>query len=70
LISITGNASTDTVTVSTVTSATVPFTKADGSSSDIELQTSGSLADVITNLYIPFTNASGTSVETLVVGSS
>jgi hypothetical protein len=70
LISITGNASTDTVTVSTVTSATVPFTKADGSSSDIQLQTSGSLADVITNLYIPFTNASGTAVETLVVGSS
>jgi len=70
LISITGNATTDTITVSTVTSATIPFTKADGSSSDIDLQTSGTLADVITNLYIPFTNASGTAVETLVVGSS
>ena len=70
LISITGNATTDTITVSTVTSATIPFTKADGSSSDIDLQTSGTLADVLTNLYIPFTNASGTAVETLVVGSS
>jgi hypothetical protein len=70
LISITGNASTDTVTVSTVTSAVIPFTKADGSSSDIQLQTSGSLADVITNLYIPFTKADGSAVETLVVGSS
>ena len=70
LISITGDASTDTVTVSTVTSATIPFTKADGSSSDIDLQTQGSLGDVITNLYIPFTNASGTAVTTLVVGSS
>ena len=70
LISITGNATTDTITVSTVTSATIPFTKADGSSSDIDLQTSGTLADVITNLYIPFINASGGSVTTLVVGSS
>ena len=70
LISITGNSSTDTITVSTVTSVTIPFTKADGSSSDIDLQTSGTLADVITNLYIPFINSSGTSVETLVVGSS
>ena len=70
LISITGDASTDTVTVSTVTSATIPFTKADGSSSDIDLQTQGSLGDVITNLYIPFVNASGSAVTTLVVGSS
>ena len=70
LISITGDASTDTVTVSTVTSATIPFLKADGSSSDIDLQTQGSLGDVITNLYIPFTNASGSAVTTLVVGSS
>ena len=70
LISITGDASTDTITVSTVTSATIPFTKANGSSSDIQLQTSGSLADVLTNLYIPFTKADGSAVETLVVGSS
>jgi len=70
LISITGDASTDTVTVSTVTSATIPFTKANGDSSDIDLQTQGSLGDVITNLYIPFINASGGSVTTLVVGSS
>jgi len=70
LISITGDASTDTVTVSTVTSAVIPFTKANGDSSDIQLQTSGSLADVLTNLYIPFTKADGSAVETLVVGSS
>ena len=70
LISITGDASTDTITVSTVTSATIPFLKADGSSSDIDLQTSGSLGDVITNLYIPFINASGSAVTTLVVGNS
>jgi len=48
----------------------IPFTKADGNSSDIQLQTSGSLADVLTNLYIPFTTANGSAVETLVVGSS
>jgi len=70
LISITGDASTDTVTVSTVTSATIPFTKANGDSSDIDLQSQGSLGDVITNLYIPFINASGSAVTTLVVGSS
>jgi len=70
LISITGDASTDTVTVSTVTSATVPFLKADGSSSDIDLQTQGSLSDVITNLYIPFTIADGSAQTSLVVGSS
>ena len=70
LISITGDASTDTVTVSTVTSATIPFTKADGSSSDIDLQTQGSLGDVITNLYIPFTIADGSAQTSLVVGSS
>ena len=70
LISITGDASTDTVTVSTVTSATVPFLKADGSSSDIDLQTQGSLGDVITNLYIPFIIADGSAQTSLVVGSS
>src|SRR6056300_203624 len=70
LISITGDASTDTVTVSTVTTATVPFLKADGSSSDIDLQTQGSLSDVITNLYIPFTIADGSAQTSLVVGSS
>ena len=70
LISITGDASTDTITVSTVTSVTIPFLKADGSSSDIDLQTQGSLGDVITNLYIPFINASGSAVTTLVVGNS
>ena len=70
LISITGDASTDTITVSTVTSATIPFLKADGSSSDIDLQTSGSIGDVITNLHIPFINASGSAVTTLVVGNS
>jgi hypothetical protein len=67
LISITGDSSTDTVTVSTVSSSVIPFLKSDGSSSNIELQTSGSLADVISNLHIPFTLANGTGVTTLVV---
>lgn len=70
LISITGDATTDTITVSTVTSTTIPFLKADGSSSDIDLQTSGKLSQVLTNLYIPFTLEDGSAVETLVVGSS
>ena len=67
LISISGNASTDTITVGTVSSATIPFLKADGSSSNIDLYTSGTIGQVITNLYIPFTTADGTSVSTLVV---
>src|SRR6056300_1207488 len=67
LISITGDSSTDTVTVSTVSSSTIPFLKSDGSSSNIELQTSGSIGDVISNLHIPFTLADGTGVTTLVV---
>ena len=69
-ISITGDGTTDTITVSSVTSATVPFTKANGDSSDIQLQTQGSLADVISNLYIPFTIADGSAQTSLVVGSS
>jgi len=67
LISISGDASTDTITVSTVSSSTIPFLKSDGSSSNIELQTSGSIGQVITNLHIPFTLANGTDVTTLVV---
>lgn len=67
LISISGDASTDTITVGTVSSATIPFLKADGTSSNIDLQTSGTIGQVITNLYIPFTIADGTSVNTLVV---
>ena len=70
LISITGDASTDTITVGTVSSATIPFLKADGSSSNIDLQTSGTIGQVITNLYIPFTIADGTAQTSLVVGSS
>lgn len=70
LIAITGNASTDTITVSTPTTAAIPFLKADETSSNIELQTSGSISEVLTNLYIPFTKADGSAVETLVVGSS
>ena len=67
LISISGDASTDTITVSTVSSSTIPFLKADGSSSNIDLQTSGTIGDVISNLHIPFTLANGTGVTTLVV---
>ena len=67
LVSITGDSSTDTVTVSTVSSAVIPFLKSDGSSSNIDLQTSGTIGDVISNLHIPFTLANGTGVTTLVV---
>ena len=67
LISITGNSGTDTVTVGTVSSSVIPFLKADGSSSNIDLQTSGTIGDVISNLHIPFTKADGSDVTTLVV---
>ena len=67
LISITGDASTDTITVGTVSSSAIPFLKADGSSSNIDLQTSGTIGDVISNLHIPFTKADGSDVTTLVV---
>ena len=70
LISITGYASTDTITVGTVSAAAIPFLKADGSSSNIDLQTSGTIDEVLTNLHIPFTLANGTPQTTLVVGSS
>ena len=67
LISITGDSGTDTVTVGTVSSSTIPFLKSDGSSSNIDLQTSGTIGDVISNLHIPFTKLDGTDVTTLVV---
>jgi len=67
LVSITGDASTDTVTVGTVSSSVIPFLKSDGSSSNIDLQTSGTIGDVISNLHIPFTKSDGSSVTTLVV---
>jgi len=67
LVSITGDSSTDTVTIGTPNTAQIPFLKADGSSSDIDLQTSGSIADILSNLHIPFTKADGSDVTTLVV---
>jgi len=67
LISITGDSSTDTVTVGTVSSVVMPFLKADGSSSDIDLQTSGTLAEALSSLHIPFTLADGSNVTTLAV---
>jgi hypothetical protein len=67
LISISGDAGTDTVTVGTVSSSAIPFLKSDGSSSNIDLQTSGTIGDVISNLHIPFTKLDGTDVTTLVV---
>ena len=70
LISITGDASTDTITVGTVSAAAISFLKADGSSSNIDLQTSGTIDEVLTNLHIPFTLANGTPQTSLVVGSS
>ena len=67
LISITGNSGTDTVDIGTASAAQIPFTKADGSSSDIDLQTSGKISEVLSNLHIPFTKADGTDVTTLAV---
>jgi len=67
LVSITGNSGTDTVTIGTPNAAQIPFLKADGSSSDIDLQTSGAISDILTNLHIPFTKADGSDVTTLVV---
>jgi hypothetical protein len=67
LISITGNSGSDTVTIGTPNTAQIPFLKADGSSSDIDLQTSGAISDILSNLHIPFTKADGSSVTTLVV---
>jgi len=68
LVSITGNSTSDTVDIGTASAAQIPFLKADGSSSDIDLQTSGKISEVLTNLHIPFTKADGTDVTTLVVG--
>ena len=68
LVSITGNSTSDTVDIGTASAAQIPFLKADGSSSDIDLQTSGKISQVLSNLHIPFTKADGTDVTTLVVG--
>jgi hypothetical protein len=67
LVSITGDAGTDTITVGTVSSSAIPFLKSDGSSSNIDLQTSGTIGEVISNLHIPFTKSDGSGVTTLVV---
>ena len=67
LVSITGNSGTDTVTIGTPNTAQIPFLKADGSSSDIDLQTSCKINEVLSNLHIPFTKADGSDVTTLVV---
>ena len=67
LVSVTTTAGTDTIDIGTASTAQISFTKADGTSSDIDLQTSGKINQVLTNLHIPFTKADGTSVTTLVV---
>ena len=67
LVTISGNSSSDTVTIGTAANAQLPFLKADGSSSDIDFQTSGTIGDILNNLHIPFTKADGSSVTTLVV---
>jgi hypothetical protein len=65
---ISTNAGTDTVTIGNADSK-VPFTKADGSTSNIELQSSGStLGTFLDELYVPFTKADGSSVTTLQLG--
>lgn len=70
LIAISGNSTTDTITISTPSSAAISFTKSDGSSSNIELETSGTIGTILTNLYIPFNKSDGSAVTTLVVGSA
>ena len=67
LVSITGNSGTDTVDIGTASAAQIPFLKADGNSSDLDLQTSGKISEVLSNLHIPFTKADGSDVTTLVV---
>lgn len=67
LVSVTTTAGTDTIDIGTPSTAQISFTKADGTSSDIDLQTSGKINEILTNLHIPFTKADGTSVTTLVV---
>ena len=67
LVSITGNSTSDTVDIGTASAAQIPFLKADGSSSDIDLQTSGKISEVLSNLHIPFTKSDGTDVTTLAV---
>ena len=67
LVTITGNSGSDTVTIGTAANAQLPFLKADGSSSDIDFQTSGAIGDILNNLHIPFTKADGSDVTTLVV---
>ena len=67
LVSVTTTAGTDTIDIGTASAAQISFTKADGTTSDIDLQTSGKINEVLTNLHIPFTKADGTSVTTLVV---
>ena len=67
LVTISGNSSSDTVTIGTAANAQLPFLKADGSSSDIDFQTSGTIGDILNNLHIPFTKADGSDVTTLVV---
>ena len=68
LVSISGDSSSDTVTIGTADTADIPFLKADGSSSNIALQTTGGpVSTVLSTLHIPFTKANGSSVTTLVV---
>lgn len=68
LISISANASTDTITLGTPTS--IPFTKADGSTSNLETNVSaGTLSTAVSNLFVPFVKADGSSVTTLALSS-
>ena len=68
LVSIEANSGTDTITIGTADNADIPFLKADGSSSNIALQTTGGpVSTVLTTLHIPFTKADGSDVTTLVV---
>ena len=63
---VTTDASTDTLTVGT--SSGITFVKRNGTSTYIDLSTTGStLGTPVTSLYIPFTTRVGTSKSTLVL---
>ena len=66
LNSITTDATTDTITIGTPTA--IPFVKADGTSTGLNLSVqAGTLSQAVASLYIPFDLADGSSVSTLVM---
>ena len=52
LVSVTTTAGTDTIDIGTASAAQISFTKADGTSSDIDLQTSGKINQEIGRAHV------------------